>query len=286
MAVTPEELLHDGRLDEALVALQERVRKDAANPKLRTFLFQLLAVRGEWERALTQLNVAADLDPASLAMAQTYREALACEAFRTSVFAGERSPVVLGNPAQWTAELLDALRLAGQGEFAASQSLRDRAFAAAPAVSGSLNGERFEWIADADPRLGPMIEVVLNGRYCWVPFANVSEIRLEPPTDLRDLVWLPAEFTWSNGGEMVGLIPARYPGSERAADDRVRLARRTDWIDQGADLFFGLGQRLLATDQGEYPLFEVREICFDATGAGAEDSPDEEARRDGPAAAE
>ena len=180
MAVTPEELLHDGRLDEALVALQERVRKDAANPKLRTFLFQLLAVRGEWERALTQLNVAADLDPASLAMAQTYREALACEAFRTSVFAGERSPVVLGNPAQWTAELLDALRLAGQGEFAASQSLRDRAFAAAPAVSGSLNGERFEWIADADPRLGPMIEVVLNGRYCWVPFANVSEIRLEP----------------------------------------------------------------------------------------------------------
>jgi type VI secretion system protein ImpE len=219
-------------------------------------------------------------------MAQTYREALACEALRSAVFAGSRSPVVFGRPAQWTAELLDALRLAGLGEFEASRRLRDRAFDAAPGASGTLNGERFEWIADADARLGPMIEVVVNGRYCWVPFSNISEIRLEPPSDLRDLVWLPAEFTWSNGGEMVGLIPARYPATEKASDDLLRLARRTDWVDQGTDLFFGLGQRLLATDQGEYPLFEVREICFDeASTEGASESNDG-ARPAGPAAAE
>ena len=48
-------------------------------PKLRVFLFQLLCVLGQWERALTQLNVAAELDAQALAMAQMYREALQCE---------------------------------------------------------------------------------------------------------------------------------------------------------------------------------------------------------------
>jgi type VI secretion system protein ImpE len=281
-----EDFVAQGRLDDALKSLQDVVRRNPADAKWRVFLFQLLAVRGEWDRALNQLNVAAELDPLNLAMAQTYREALACEALRSAVFSGARSPVVFGTPSQWTAELLDALRLAATGEIDASQKLRDRAFDAAPAVSGTLNGERFEWIADADARLGPMIEVVVNGRYCWVPFSNISEIRLEPPSDLRDLVWLPAEFTWSNGGEMVGLIPARYPSTEKSADDLLRLARRTDWVDQGAELFFGLGQRLLATDQGEYPLFEVREICFDERPTqGAGDNADD-ARPAGPAVAE
>jgi type VI secretion system protein ImpE len=281
-----EDFVAQGRLDDALKSLQDVVRRNPADAKWRVFLFQLLAVRGEWDRALNQLNVAAELDPLNLAMAQTYREALACEALRSAVFSGARSPVVFGTPSQWTAELVDALRLAASGEIDASQRLRDRAFEAAPAVSGTLNGERFEWIADADTRLGPMIEVVVNGRYCWVPFANISEIRLEPPEDLRDLVWLPAEFTWGNGGEMVGLIPARYPATEKAADDLLRLARRTDWVDQGAELFFGLGQRLLATDQGEYPLFEVREICFDERPTeGVSENPDD-VRPAGPAVAE
>ena len=41
------------------------------------FLFQLLAVQGQWDRALTQLNMAGEMDAAHLAMVQTYREAFA-----------------------------------------------------------------------------------------------------------------------------------------------------------------------------------------------------------------
>ncbi|MFO1349473.1 MAG: hypothetical protein U1F68_01835 [Gammaproteobacteria bacterium] len=36
--------------------MQEQVRKNPANAKYRVFLFQLLAVLGQWERALNQLN--------------------------------------------------------------------------------------------------------------------------------------------------------------------------------------------------------------------------------------
>ena len=59
----------------------------------------------------------------------------------------------------------------------------------------------FAWIADADPRLGPVLEVFVNGNYMWVPFARVHAMQFDPPADLRDQVWMPARFTWSNGGE-------------------------------------------------------------------------------------
>jgi type VI secretion system protein ImpE len=83
----------------------------------------------------------------------------------------------------------------------------------------------------------------------------------------RDLIWAPAQLKWSNGGEAVGLLPTRYPGSERSSDGAIMLGRRTEWLDQGDGVFFGLGQRMLATDQGEFALLETREIVLD-TAAG------------------
>ena len=91
------ELLREGRLEEALTELKDQIRRDAANPKHRVFLFQLLAVRGDWQRALTQLNTVAELDPQTSAMAQMYRTAVECEALRSEVFRGNRSPLIWGN---------------------------------------------------------------------------------------------------------------------------------------------------------------------------------------------
>jgi type VI secretion system protein ImpE len=81
---------------------------------------------------------------------------------------------------------------------------------------------------------------------------------------LRDLVWLPAEFTWVNGGEAVGLIPVRYPGSEASTDDALRLSRKTEWVPLGESGFAGRGQRMLATNAAEMPLLDVREIALRA----------------------
>ncbi|WP_327058540.1 tetratricopeptide repeat protein, partial [Escherichia coli] len=57
-----EELLRAGRVDDALKALQDQVRTQPANAELRVFLFQLLAVLGQWSRANNQLKVAGELD--------------------------------------------------------------------------------------------------------------------------------------------------------------------------------------------------------------------------------
>jgi type VI secretion system protein ImpE len=255
-----EEALKAGDPDLALTELTERVKRSPADARLRIFLFQLLAVLGQWQRALTQLNVAGELDAGALAMVSTYRDALSCEALRAHVFSGERDPLVLGEPADWVALIFQALRLMAQGRPEQSQALREQAFEAAPAASGSIDGEPFHWFADADTRLGPMVEAIINGRYYWVPFDQLQSLSIEEPVDLRDLVWAPAHLRLINGGELVALIPARYPGSESSSNPRIRLARMTEWVDQGGGLFTGLGQRMLATDAGEYPLLRVRRI--------------------------
>jgi type VI secretion system protein ImpE len=262
-----QEHLRAGDLEKALSALQGEVRSKPADARKRTFLFQLLAVMGRWDRALDQLNVAGELDASTLAMVHTYRPAIASEWLRLEIFAGRSHPVVFGEPERWIALLTEALQQDAAGEAAVARVTRDQAFEEAPPTTGSLNGDPFGWIADCDSRLGPVLEVVTGGNLYWIPFHRIRRIEVEPPEDLRDMVWLPAHFTWSNGGEGVGLIPTRYPGTENSGDTALCLARKTDWVDTPGGGVEGLGQRMLATDRGEFPMLEVRDIQLDVAGS-------------------
>lgn len=257
------ERLKSGSLEEALADLQAEVRKNPSNPQSRVFLFQLLCLLGRWDRARTQLEVVADLDKQTISMVQTYGALLQCEGVRTEVFAGKRPPLVFGKPGEWVALLLEALKLTAQGKHPEAGTLRARAFEAAPTTSGTADGQPFAWIADGDSRLGPMLEAVVNGRYYWIPFQRLREIRIEKPTDLRDLVWTPAHLTLANGGETVALIPTRYPGSEADPDNAIKMARKTTWVEAAPETFLGLGQRVLTTDQGELSLLDLRSVALD-----------------------
>ncbi len=268
----------------ALEQLKKEVRKAPREPRLRTFLFQLFCVFAEWERALTQLTVVSELDPLALPMAQTYRAAIRCEMLRERVFAGTRSPTMLGEPQAWMSLLVEATRVLATGATTEAAGLRDAAFEEAPAAAGKLfmavarptglvteattglagigEAQPFQWIADADQRLGPVLEAIVDGKYYWVPFTRISRIDVEAPADLRDQIWMPAHFTWSTGGKTVGFIPTRYPGSA-AADADLALSRRTEWREAGG-WELGLGQRMLATDADEVALMDLRRIEFTA----------------------
>jgi type VI secretion system protein ImpE len=262
------ETLRSGDARAALEQLKQEVRRAPRDVRLRVFLFQLFCVVGEWERAVMQLTAAAQLDPTTLPMAQAYRMAIRCEVTRTKVFAGSRSPTIFGEPEPWMSLLVEAVRVLAAGQETEAAGLRDAAFEQAPAASGSIDGAPFEWIADADPRLGPVLEAMVDGKYYWVPFYRLRTLEIEPPADLRDKVWLPARFVWANGGDALGFLPTRYPGSEAAADPALALAGRTEWRKQG-DWSLGLGQRMLATDTGEFALMDVRRIDVgEPDGAG------------------
>jgi len=267
-----EEALRGGNPQLALSRLTEAVRAKPADAALRVFLSQLLSVLGQWERAHTQLNVVADMDKLAIPMRETVGHAIRCELMRDQVFAGKRSPMVFGAPDEWLAMLIESLLQSGAGDGPLSADLAQRAFDAAPAVSGRIDDVPFEWIADADSRLGPVLEACVNGRYYWVPFSRLSRVAFDEPVDLRDCVWTPAQLTFTNGGETVALVPTRYPGSQHSSDGLIQLARKTEWIDAGNDRWFGLGQRVFVTDAGEHDLMSVRVIELDEVATAADDA--------------
>lgn len=258
-----EQMLGDGDLDGALQALQLQVRARPADASLRVFLFQLLSVMGRWDRALNQLTVAGELDPACLPMVQTYQPAIQCERLRQEVFQGRRAPLLFGEPLEWVALLIEALLLDGRGDESDAQRLRDIAFEQAPPQRGMADGKPFAWIADADMRLGPVLEALVNGRYYWVPFVHLASVAIDSPEDLRDRVWMPAQLEFANGGTTVALIPTRYAGTD-LDDGRLALARETRWHEPSPSFHIGAGQRVFATDDADIGLMDVRAVAFDA----------------------
>ena len=255
-----ERLVREGNLQDALQEVQEHLRHRPENSQYRTVLFQLLAVLGQWERALHQLNALSNLETSAWPMAQLYREAIRCEVFRADVFAGRCQPLIFGEPPPWLALLLASLPLTAQGQYTQALALRQQAFELASSSAGTIDEQPFTWIADADARLGPVLEIIVNGHYYWAPFQHIQAISLLRVTDLRDLVWLPAHFTWSNEGQAYGLIPTRYPDSDKAHDPSIQLARKTEWLELADGIYHGLGQRMLVTDQEEYPLLDIRKV--------------------------
>ena len=271
--------LRNGDLQGALSKLQAEIRDNPAEPKHRIFLFQLLCVLGQWDRALNQLNILRDISPDAMTLVQAYQETLVCEALRAAVFSGARSPLLFGEPEPWMAMMLQALQRYATGAKDEADSLRTQALEQAPTtaaelhlhplhtgqssdVSASEERIEIEWISDADSRIGPFLEAIVKGKYYWIPFQRIQTMVFEKATDLRDLVWLPARFAWSNGGEAVGFVPARYPSSESSADDHIRLGWKTVWNEDSHGVFLGQGQRILTTDIDDYPLTRIGKVVF------------------------
>jgi type VI secretion system protein ImpE len=236
------------------------IRKEPARAELRVSLFQLYCVIGDWERALGQLGSAATLDPAAEEMARAYREVIRCEVYRAKVFAGSKAPLFLGEPDSWLGKLLEAMHLNAKGQPQDAAALRNEALSSAPTSAGRIGDQSFEWIADMDSRMGPVLEAIVNGKYYWVPFHHLERVEIEAPVDMRDLVWVPAKLVFTTGGEQVAFLPVRYPGTEASSDESLRLARKTDWQSIDEETYFGIGQRMFATDAGEFALLDTRSI--------------------------
>ena len=260
--MSAETLLQQGELTAALGALTEQVKANPADASLRVFLFQMLVVLGQWDRAQTQLELAGQLDASVAPMVQAYRDVINCELHRQAVFAGKSKPLIFGEPEEWVALLVEAQLCFARGDYAAFKTLNAQAFEQAETRSGKINDEPFDWLADADQRLGPVFEVIFNEHYYWIPMSRVRNLRTEEPADLRDLVWQPAEITWTNGGKLIVMLPSRYPRIEGVSESDL-LARSTDWVPHAEDVFEGVGQRMFATDQQDYSFLQVRSIEFD-----------------------
>lgn len=257
MTTAADDLLRSGDLDGARRVLVEAARREPGDVPTRLFLFQLLALAREWDKARVQLATLAQLSPEAQMLAVVYGQAIDAERERAAVFAGEARAFIHA-PSDWADGIAEALHLAATGDIATAAGVRDSAFDAAPDTPGTLDGARFDWIADADPRLGPTVEAIIGGRYGLLPFEAIAALDSEGPRDLRDLVWYPIEVTLKAGPRIAALLPTRYPGI--ADDPAERLARATNWREDGT----GSGQHVWTTSDGaEHGLLAVRTLRFD-----------------------
>lgn len=216
------------------MALSLEVRDDPTDVQRRTFLFELLCFAGDYDRAVKQLDVLARSDPEATLGVLAYQRLLECERERSEMFDGGEMPASGKDPRP---------------------------------VRGRLNGSPFENLEDADPRVGPRLEVFLGGGYSWLPLEHLTSVRIEPPGRLRDLLWAPAHL---QGGESLAgvdlgeaLLPVLTPRAWADPDDQVRLGRITKWIELPDGRESPLGQKMLLVDDEEFPLLEVRELEID-----------------------
>jgi type VI secretion system protein ImpE len=235
--MTAVELYREGQLNKAIEALGDELRRQPADSRRRTFLFELLCFAGAYDRAEKQLDILAQGGSEALAGTMVYRAALHATRVREDMFRTGALPLgdATGGP-----------------------------------CAGTLNGQPFEAIEDEDPRIGAHLEVFIAGSYTWVPFKYIARLEIAEPKRLRDLLWAPAiltatpEFRLQDLGEV--LLPVLAPGSAAASDDAVRLGRMTVWQD--GDEPAPLGQKALFAEGTAHPLLTIRELVLSAGEKG------------------
>lgn len=257
-------LLKDGDLAAAMAQAKTAVRDDPGDPEARARLFQMFCLNGEWDRAEAQLETLVTSAAVQAPIWKQFQMLTRLERQRREAHEAATAPAIVGEPADWMAGFAKAFELHQAGDVAGGAALREGALADAPAKAGHCDDVEFDWLMDGDARYGPMLEAFLptEGDYAWVPFSALTSLRIEKPSQINHFVWAPAHFTWADGRVLHGFVPTRYLASESSGDPAHALARGTDWVDAGAEVFTGRGQRVLMSADNDFPLLEIREARF------------------------
>jgi type VI secretion system protein ImpE len=258
------QLFDAGKLAAAIEQLNQKVRAHPADPKLRTFLFEMLCFAGDYDRAQRQLEVLSQLDTKAEVGTMVYRGALAAEQARMAVMTEDQLPTFLLEPPAFASMYLAALHRLREGNAREARGILLEAMEAQPAIQGKIDGIPFTDFGDADPFLAPFLEVIINERYIWVPFVQLKRFTLTTPQRLRDLLWAEATLETVGGPARNVLLPVLYTGSFRHPNEQVRLGRATEWEDLGEKLVRGRGQRMFLIDDEEKPMLQSRQVEFDA----------------------
>jgi type VI secretion system protein ImpE len=240
--MTPLALYREGKLREAVTALGDELRSNPLDVKRRTFLFELLLFAGDFDRAEKQLDILAGANPGAAIGLLLYRSALHAERTRQAMFANHEMP-----PSR-------------QGVI----------------HGGECNGTSFSEFSDSDPRIGANLEVFLAGSYTWIPIHYLRRLEIEPPTNLRDLVWArarvdtSADFRLQELGEV--LLPVLSPLSSHHKDETVQLGRESAWEPDDEFGEVPYGAKMMVVDGVEIPLLDIRSVVWSAPEKESQDA--------------
>ncbi|MCS2164500.1 type VI secretion system accessory protein TagJ [Scandinavium manionii] len=262
---TLSQLLAGESVFSALQRLENDIKAHPADADLRAAFVQFLCLSGNWSRALVQLQSWLALKPQARPTVTLLEQTLQGEQQRADVWAGRVLPHLPEGQWPWLATL--ASSLAASDKIAYQQRLK--AFELAEENPGELtlssgSVQPFAWLMDGDARLGPVCELIVNGRYFWLPFSALAAVRFQAPVSVTDLVWRHALVRLADGSEQVCQIPARYPLTPKT-EERFMLGHATEWLSMGeeeGDLYQGVGQKVWLNDGEAFSLLSLDVVSF------------------------
>ncbi len=254
-----KEFLDKGQLTNAITEMTQQVKAHPADLRARTFLFELLCFSGDLTRAKNQLEALDTQDPKTDLGMEVYRKILKAEETRQQLFSKGTTPKLLGPCPNHLQGHLDALLQLQEGHHAEAQSLLAKAQEERPTLTYTIDGTTTTDLLDLDDLFAPVLEVILQDQYYWVPFSQIKHLSVTPPKHLRHLLWVPGQLETDTGTQGV-VFPVLYPGSCLGEDELVKLGRVTNWKQLEGGLTLGMGPHLLGFNGVDKSILEIREL--------------------------
>lgn len=257
-----KDYISTGNLQEALSAATSMVRQNPQDLNQRNLLWQLLCILGDWERADNQLDIIgsqnSEIDP----RVNLYRWLIRAEQARKDCFNSDVLPEFMDKPTLTQQTVLKALIERRGGDMKKSMEFLQEAAHHAPVLSGTCNNKNFVGLRDCDDWCAFFLEVLTSkGKYYWIPFELISELKINPPQYLIDLLWRRTVVSLRTGIEGEIYLPTIYidtPKEHQAA----KLGHHTDWIIKLNEPVCGIGQRCFLIGDIEIPIMEIEQLTI------------------------
>lgn len=257
------ELFQSGALTQAIAAALEEVKARPADLNLRSFLAELLAFSGDFEKADKQLDTLSTMHVDVALGVALFRQLLRAERWRAQCFLEGRVPEFVDQPSEELQLRLKATVLLREGAHADAVAALNQAESLRQVRAGTANGTPFDDLRDLDDVLGSVVEVLTsNGTYYWLPLEKIEYIELHPVKHARDQLWRAAHIDMSGTIKGEIYIPVLYPQSGTNADERVRVGRTTDWSSPCEGIVRGQGQKMWLVGEEAIPILQLSKIEY------------------------
>jgi type VI secretion system protein ImpE len=234
--------LSENALDEALDAAKAHLKSNPSDQEGRNLYIDLLVLAGDYERADNQCGLAVTFAPDATMGFALLRNELRGMAARDAWYQTGAVPQFPQGPSELD-KLAVRIGIAHRmGDGADARAELERLEELRGERGLILNGRRVSDFRDLDDRTPHALEVIMTGgAYLWIDFAKIAGLTIEPIARPRDLAFRRAELSLIDGAVAPVLLPAIYHGT--GTDDRLRLGRETDWVEEPTGITTGRGQR-------------------------------------------
>jgi type VI secretion system protein ImpE len=259
-----KELLEEGKLSEAIQAMNDEVKRNPTDIQRRGLLVEMLCASGRLDRADAQLEVILQQDAKAALGVALLRQMIRAETARRDFYSAGRLPEFVDVPPPYVQKYIEASIRAREKHPGEAKELVGQAEAERPRVKGSCNGRPFDDLRDLDDMTAAVFEVLTStGKYYWIPVERVRSIEFRKPERLRDLIWRRAAMSVESGPDGEVFLPATYCPIDSETDDRALLGRLTEWRGGDAEPMRGVGQVSFLVGDESVPIMQMQSLTFE-----------------------